>query len=81
MAALSPMVTLPPRSLVSRWSAGSHVAGLVRVVVALLVVQLGFALARANAHMPIHADVTRRSAHNRVRISRLRSPTDSDSES
>ena len=37
--------------------------------------QLGFALARANARMLINADASRRSAHNRVRTSRLRSPT------
>ena len=37
--------------------------------------QLGFALARANARMLINADASRRSAHSRVRTSRLRSPT------
>ena len=37
--------------------------------------QLGFALARANARMLINADASRRSAHNLVRASRLRSPT------
>ena len=43
--------------------------------------QLGFALARANARMLVNADASRRSTHNRVRTSRLRSPTDSDSDS
>ena len=37
--------------------------------------QLGFALTRANARMLINAGASRRSAHNRVRKSRLRSPT------
>ena len=36
--------------------------------------QLGFALARANARMLLHADSSRRSSQNRVRTSRLRSP-------
>ena len=37
--------------------------------------QLGFALARANARMLINADASRRGANNRVRTSRLRPPT------
>ena len=41
--------------------------------------QLGFALARANARMLLHADSTRRSTKNRVRTSRLRSPAGPES--
>ena len=38
--------------------------------------RFGFALARANARMLLHADSKRRSSQNRVRTSRSRSPTD-----
>ena len=41
--------------------------------------QLGFALARANARMLLHADSTWRSTKNRVRTSRLRSPAGPES--